>query len=43
MKKSQAAMEFLLTYGWAILVVIVVIAAIAWLGFINFSDYYIDQ
>jgi len=26
-KKAQAAMEFLMTYGWAILVVLVVIGA----------------
>jgi hypothetical protein len=31
-KKSQTAMEFLLTYGWAILVAIVAIAALAYFG-----------
>ncbi len=31
-KKAQAAMEFLMTYGWAILVVIVAIAALFFLG-----------
>jgi len=30
MKKSQAAMEFLMTYGWAILVVLVAIGALAY-------------
>ena len=29
MKKAQAAMEFLLSYGWAILVVLVAIAALS--------------
>jgi len=31
-KKGQAAMEFLMTYGWAILVVLVVIGALAYFG-----------
>ncbi|PIN86402.1 hypothetical protein COV19_04950 [Candidatus Woesearchaeota archaeon CG10_big_fil_rev_8_21_14_0_10_44_13] len=34
-KRSQAAMEFLLTYGWAILVVLVVIGALAYFGVLN--------
>lgn len=33
--KAQAAMEFLLTYGWAILIVLVVIAALAYFGVLN--------
>jgi hypothetical protein len=33
--KAQAAMEFLLTYGWAILVVLVVIGALAYFGILN--------
>jgi len=35
MKKAQAAMEFLMTYGWAILVVLVAIAALAYFGILN--------
>ncbi|NTV22880.1 MAG: hypothetical protein HGA85_00705 [Nanoarchaeota archaeon] len=35
MKKGQAAMEFLMTYGWAILVVIAAIAALAYFGVLN--------
>ena len=31
-KKGQAAMEFLMTYGWAILVVMVVIGALGYIG-----------
>ncbi len=31
-KKAQAAMEFLMTYGWAILVVLLAIAALAYFG-----------
>lgn len=34
-RKSQAAMEFLLTYGWAMLVVLVVIAALAYFGVLS--------
>lgn len=33
--RAQAAMEFLLTYGWAILVVLVVIAALAYFGVLD--------
>ena len=32
MKRGQAAMEFLMTYGWAILVVLAAIGALAYLG-----------
>lgn len=35
MKRAQAAMEFLMTYGWAILVVLVVIGALAYFGVLN--------
>jgi hypothetical protein len=38
-KKSQAAMEFLMTYGWALLVVIIVIAALAFFGLLNPSRF----
>ena len=34
-KKSQAAMEFLMTYGWAILIVLIVLAALFFLGVFN--------
>ena len=34
-KKGQAALEFLLTYSWAILVVIVIIGALAYFGVLN--------
>ena len=34
-KKAQAAMEFLMTYGWAILVVLVVIGALGYFGVLN--------
>jgi len=32
MKKGQAAMEYLMTYGWAILIIIVVVAALYAMG-----------
>ena len=34
-KKAQAAMEFLMTYGWALLVVLIVIAALAFFGLLD--------
>jgi hypothetical protein len=34
-RKGQAAMEFLMTYGWAILVVLIVIGALAYFGVLN--------
>ena len=34
-KKGQAAMEFLMTYGWAILVVLVAIGALAYFGVLS--------
>jgi uncharacterized protein (UPF0333 family) len=34
-KRGQAALEFLMTYGWAILVVMVVIGALAYFGVLN--------
>ena len=37
MRKGQAAMEFLMTYGWAILVVLAAIAALAYFGVFNQS------
>ena len=33
--KGQAAMEFLMTYGWAILVVLIVIGALAYFGVLS--------
>src|SRR3989344_4614103 len=34
-KKSQAAMEFLMTYGWAILIVLIVLAVLFAFGVFN--------
>ena len=34
-RKAQAAMEFLMTYGWAILVVLIVIGALAYFGVLS--------
>jgi uncharacterized protein (UPF0333 family) len=33
--KGQAALEFMLTYGWAVLIVVVVIAALFWMNVFN--------
>lgn len=38
-RKGQAAMEFLMTYGWAILAAIIVIAALAAFGVFSPSTY----
>ncbi len=35
MRKGQAAMEFLMTYGWAILVVLIAVGALAYFGVLN--------
>jgi hypothetical protein len=35
MRRGQAAMEFLMTYGWAIMVLLVMIAALAYFGVLN--------
>ena len=35
MKRAQAAMEFLMTYGWAILAVLAAISALAYFGILN--------
>jgi len=41
-KKSQAAMEFLMTYGWAILIVLAVIATLTSFGVLN-TDMFIPE
>lgn len=41
-KKSQAATEFLVTYGWAILGVLIVIGALAYYGIFD-TDKYINE
>jgi hypothetical protein len=38
-RKGQAAMEFIMTYGWAILVVLVAIAALAYFGVLSPGKY----
>lgn len=38
-KKGQAAMEFLMTYGWAILVVLAAIGALAYFGVLSPSNF----
>jgi hypothetical protein len=39
LKKGQAAMEFLMTYGWAILVVLAAIGALAYFGVLSPSKH----
>ena len=42
-KKSQAAFEFLITYGWAILGVMIVLAGLAYFGFFNTEKFVNDD
>ncbi|HLD19433.1 MAG TPA: hypothetical protein VJB90_05495 [Candidatus Nanoarchaeia archaeon] len=42
-RSGQAAMEFLMTYGWAILVVLVVIAAMSYFGVLDPSNVVPDR
>jgi hypothetical protein len=42
-KKGQSALEFLMTYGWAILVVLAAIGALAYFGVLNPSNFLPDQ
>ncbi|MDO8339664.1 MAG: hypothetical protein Q7T16_03330 [Candidatus Burarchaeum sp.] len=37
-KRGQAATEFLTTYGWAIVIIALVLAALVWLGVFNTSQ-----
>ncbi|MBW2997473.1 hypothetical protein KY349_04000 [Candidatus Woesearchaeota archaeon] len=39
-KRSQAAMEFLMTYGWAILVVLAAIVSLAYFGVLNPAKFF---
>ena len=38
-KKAQAAMEFLMTYGWTILIVLLVVAALVYFDVLNPSKF----
>ncbi len=42
-KKSQAATEFLVTYGWVIMGVLIVIGALAYYGIFNADKYINDE
>jgi hypothetical protein len=38
-KRSQSALEFLITYGWAIMIVIAMIVALSYLGVLDLSKF----
>jgi len=38
-KKSQAALEFLTTYAWAFIAIIVTVGALSYFGFLDFRQY----
>jgi len=42
-RKGQSALEFLMTYGWAILVVLAAIGALAYFGVLNPTNFLPDQ
>ncbi|MBC8495104.1 hypothetical protein H8D36_03050 [archaeon] len=42
-KKGQAALEFLTTYGWAFLVILVMIGALAYFGVLNPENFVSDS
>lgn len=42
-RKAQAAMEFLMTYGWAILVVLAAIGALAYFGVLSPDQFVQDR
>ena len=37
-RRAQASLEYLTTYGWAILIIVIVLAALAWLGVFNAQE-----
>jgi len=43
MKKGQGALEFLMTYGWAFLVILIMIAALAYFGVLNPQQWLPDR
>ena len=43
MRKAQAAMEFLMTYGWALLVVLAAIGALAYFGVLKPQGFMPEQ
>lgn len=43
MRKGQAATEFIMTYGWAILAVLVAIGCLAYFGVINPAKYFPEK
>ena len=43
MKKAQAAMEFLMTYGWALIVIIIVISALVFFGSLDADSRIADR
>jgi len=42
-KKGQGALEYLMTYGWALLVIVIVVAALYAMGVLNPSSYAQNQ
>ncbi len=43
MKKGQSSMEFLMTYGWAVLAIMAAVGALAYYNFFSTSKYFPDE
>lgn len=43
MKRAQAAMEFLMTYGWALMVVVITLSALVYTGVFDISSFVVDR
>jgi hypothetical protein len=43
MRRAQASLEYIITYGWAFLVILVVLGALAYFGVINPSKWIPDE
>lgn len=43
MRRGQAALEYLVTYGWAFLVILIVIGGLAYFGFLSPSKFLPDR
>jgi hypothetical protein len=43
MRRGQAAVEFLITYGWAIMVILGAIATLGYMGIFNLDAFVVEQ
>lgn len=43
MKKAQAALEFLMTYGWAILIFLAAMSTLMYMGVFDFNQFLVEK